>query len=1018
MEVNFTSIWQNLSPSELLTSASTHWGGTSTTVEPVSSLLASASTSLPLDSARWQSTSTSTYVYSTTSAQTQATNEYTSETLTSSPSYDENNFYSSSRPQSTYDYSNSNILRSTLTSAPSSTTAYETMSYSSAGSQADFYSDHSDLSIVTTSTLSYPTSSSSLIPSDYYESATTSTSNAKAIFYSSSNSPSWTETTDFEISETSSWWSYTSSPTWDDSYSPSSSNTGSASATRTTVSDTFGIQTGAYITDDSESSTSSGDIWASSGETLVPSYTSPSASPVPSTTTIEYSSSSYTSPGESSVSTLSESLIPSPTSSSTSSVLIATPGEPSIPSSSMLIATSNEPLIPSVSTPSMSPILATTSSESLIPSVAPYSTSLVYGTPPEFSSSSAIFPEASIISTETSSWDSMAAPSYYSSEYSSSVSTPLVSSISETAELSTTSSTVEWYSSGFPTSLYAMTPSISVSVDSLTLPTPLSAYYTTTEQTSQIWTSSDTFPLEATTSFAAESTGFPSLYNSATHTTPISTWEPISSTWGPSTTESFEVSNSNFYYSSIIPTDITSTVESSVNSVTNPVYWLDFTSSTTTTSIGEPTSSDYTLTTSSYIPFTTTEWSDATPTTASSVVEAALTTASIWSGSTPLDLLPSSSFTSSSSGFFTSSTESAVPSPSIRLNYTSSLASSTGSATKSKNSTRPTSTANSTTLATSSKLSSSRLSSSHSSSVTSANTGYSVSYDTKYAYYIYTQTYIITDATTTFGTGIPTTVEEPRSVSTTFSAPQTIVTQDMQFYNNWLNSGVGHTNAQHSSGSGKSDTGKIVGGVVGGVCGFLACCLVTWIFFRRRRNGHKGILKSAQGFSSEIGSRMDDSSSQEPQVPAFGEKPQASSDNNNNGTPLFSIFRTQKIPETENGEANLDLFLNPNQQRESKASENPFRDEFNFRRRPAIPPPVPPPRKMHSNTQYPATSRSSNTPRDNRSSYVSSLGDSSFVSSLQGDYSTLSSGPIRLDPGNYNAGNPEGPHGGFFREVV
>lgn len=163
---------------------------------------------------------------------------------------------------------------------------------------------------------------------------------------------------------------------------------------------------------------------------------------------------------------------------------------------------------------------------------------------------------------------------------------------------------------------------------------------------------------------------------------------------------------------------------------------------------------------------------------------------------------------------------------------------------------------------------------------------------------------------------------------------------------------------------------------------------------------------------------MDDSSSQEPQVPAFVEKPQAPSDDNINGTPLFSIFRTQKIPETENGDANLDLFLNPNQQGENKGSENPFRDEFNFRRRPVIPPPVPPPRKMHSNTQYPATSRSSNTPRDNRSSYVSSLGDSSFVSSLQGDYSTLSSGPIRLDPGNYNAGNPEGPYGGFFREVV
>lgn len=282
---------------------------------------------------------------------------------------------------------------------------------------------------------------------------------------------------------------------------------------------------------------------------------------------------------------------------------------------------------------------------------------------------------------------------------------------------------------------------------------------------------------------------------------------------------------------------------------------------------------------------------------------------------------------------------------------------------------------------------------------------------------------MITASTTTFGTGLPTTVGMPRSGSSTFSTPQSAITQGIEFYNNWLNNNLDNGKSHHHSRRDGNDTGAIVGGVVGGVCGILGCGLATWVLLRRRRNKKKNTL-DAQGFSEEIGSRVENTSPTESPRGRFQENPGRTINDNpgNNGNQLFSIFRTKEIPPAPS-EDMAGHHFNSIRSREAEDSENPFHDKFNFAEQPhtqaqVTPPPVPPPRKMHSNTQHPNPSRSINSSHENLSSLASSLNDSSLSSSLHGDYSMLSSGPIRLGHSSYGDNMPENPTGGFFREII
>lgn len=432
-------------------------------------------------------------------------------------------------------------------------------------------------------------------------------------------------------------------------------------------------------------------------------------------------------------------------------------------------------------------------------------------------------------------------------------------------------------------------------------------------------------------------------------------------------------------------------------------------------------------------------WHDVTPMASSSVSGTAFTSSNVFSNPSAIpssiSLNPSSVSSSSIVPLSLSSSSNPITSSKPSTGLSSSSETTFFSSSQDKSSTTPTENSlSSSHLASSSSptfKSSSSESKSHPSSpvssTSSVNTGYSVSYGTRTAYYVYTQTYVITASTTTFGTGFPSTVGRPRSASTSFSAPKTIVTQDMGFYNHWSDNVKSH---QHPRKGGGNDTGAIVGGVVGGVCGIVGCCLATWIFLRRRRN-QKRNTTAPQGFSEEIGNRVGNTSPPETPRAGWEEKPEEHTANNNyignstNENQLFSIFRTKRIPQTQDEDAVQYPFCNQGTtpSRESNDSENPFQDEFNFRGRSqtevyATPPPVPPPRKMHSNTKHPISSRNISSSRENHSSSASSLAVSSFVSSFQGDYSTFSSGPIRLEPGSYSNGVSEDPDGGFLREVI
>lgn len=283
-------------------------------------------------------------------------------------------------------------------------------------------------------------------------------------------------------------------------------------------------------------------------------------------------------------------------------------------------------------------------------------------------------------------------------------------------------------------------------------------------------------------------------------------------------------------------------------------------------------------------------------------------------------------------------------------------------------------------------------------SASSADSGFSVSQDAQSVYYIYTQMYEITGSTTTFNTGILSTVELAKSASTSFSVPQSTSTKDIQFYQNWLDGSLGNSGAQSQN----ATKNKIIGGVVGGVGGLIICSLVVWLMFsRRRKNKDKEVNTS---FSSEIGRRVG-YPLPSPSLDANEEK--IITPDNSTGA-IFSRIKNK-------AKAFPQISRNVNDTGEDNNNDdNPFQNEFNFEAR-LPPPPVPPPRK--TTMQYPIPGGEATSQTDGRYSYVSSMSDSSFASSA-GDYSTMSSTSIRLDSEYNNNNNVPGSSQGFLREVI
>lgn len=274
-------------------------------------------------------------------------------------------------------------------------------------------------------------------------------------------------------------------------------------------------------------------------------------------------------------------------------------------------------------------------------------------------------------------------------------------------------------------------------------------------------------------------------------------------------------------------------------------------------------------------------------------------------------------------------------------------------------------------------------------STSASSPRYTVSSDSKSAFIIYTQQYYITGSSTTFETGLPTTTVRAKTATSSFSVPSTTQTRDLGFYQNWLNGSLGESGSPTTPAK-----NKIIGGVVGGVGGLLLCSIVIWLmFFRRRKNKAEPTV----GFTYEIGRRAG-YPSQSQSVDIDQEKTQPTRQ-----APFLARIKNKAIAQ---------ISKNRNSVPQNEESD-PFQEEFDFRKRPQ--PPIPPARSRHDTNQEVSTRPAYDVPIDHRFSYVSSLTDSSYISSAQGDYSSLSSTSVRLPSDVPN--HSESSHG-FLREVI
>lgn len=274
-------------------------------------------------------------------------------------------------------------------------------------------------------------------------------------------------------------------------------------------------------------------------------------------------------------------------------------------------------------------------------------------------------------------------------------------------------------------------------------------------------------------------------------------------------------------------------------------------------------------------------------------------------------------------------------------------------------------------------------------SPTSSSQTYSIgvvssSEDSQTIYYFYTQAYDITGSSTTFATGLPTTVALAKSAVSSFSVPSSTITADMSFYQHWLNGGLDDNQNQGTS---KSNTGTIVGSIVGSIGGILVCAVIVWFLLFRKRKG-KRELKENSSFCHEIGRRT--------------------------GFPTTAQARETSVHAQDSGAQQTNM--------DSNSTNNPFSNEFNFKARCATA--VPPSRNGVTLDNPSQTIRNDSMNSNNRFSYVSSFTYSSLGSSTQGGFSALSSNSINLGPGlNNNVSNDERASArdtsqGFLREII
>ncbi|KTB23449.1 Topoisomerase I damage affected protein 7 [Nakaseomyces glabratus] len=318
----------------------------------------------------------------------------------------------------------------------------------------------------------------------------------------------------------------------------------------------------------------------------------------------------------------------------------------------------------------------------------------------------------------------------------------------------------------------------------------------------------------------------------------------------------------------------------------------------------------------------------------------------------------------------------------------------------------------------SSALSSSSSSSSNTESSSSSTPIISSTVSKNYIIYIYDQKFEFTDASTTFDTDIPveTRIKITPNKMVSFTPPTGILTTDAALYQKYL---AGTLDWNSHDTDARIRNSKIIGGVVGSICGLLVCSVVIFLlFFRRKRNTHNYMPDDdLTSIKDEKGSYYGFSTENTPYKPAISTRDLTAS--NQRLKKLFS--KKENSTPTKNWKKATTEYM-------STPSTNPFQDEFDFDKRLPSPPnldnkgmtpsdkiinprigendvSIPhlllPDNESISLISEPEIEQSTNTDTNEQFSYVSSMNSygpgSSFVPSSVGDYSTLSPTSIHID---------------------
>ena len=284
---------------------------------------------------------------------------------------------------------------------------------------------------------------------------------------------------------------------------------------------------------------------------------------------------------------------------------------------------------------------------------------------------------------------------------------------------------------------------------------------------------------------------------------------------------------------------------------------------------------------------------------------------------------------------------------------------------------------------------------------------------------IYTQNYDFTGPSTSFVTGIPSTIKIPKKEfstlpSETFSVLRSTVTADVSLYEKWLDGGKLGNDVTGLAGGSSTDKGTIIGSVVGSVCGVIVCGLIIWGLVCRRH-------KRRDLFDDD-----DDE------------------DANNFKTDERHFLSKNISRDFSSRPGYHSMFTKKQTINAGDENRNPFNNEFDFNNR-TNPPPIPAPRKARNSTlqsgaaasaipaAYDSSSSSSSSnslgpssrgpPAVNRDSYFSSVtgsyDSSSLGSSITDGYSLLSTTPAPASEMYPNARrNTSSNSQGFLRELI